>query len=60
MRENTRKFGRAGCAWVRDDAVVVRGIKYRLVAHVAYRYKRVLIKFVGTHAEYIRIDPETV
>ena len=34
--------------------------KYRLVVHVAYAYKRVLVKFVGTHAEYARIDAETV
>jgi len=31
-----------------------------LVVHVAYAYKRVLVKFVGTHAEYDRIDAETV
>jgi mRNA interferase HigB len=36
------------------------GNKYRLVVHVSYRFKRVLVKFVGTHAEYDRIDPETV
>ncbi len=36
------------------------GNKYRLIVHVAYAYKRVLIKFVGTHAEYDRINPETV
>lgn len=36
------------------------GNKYRLVAYVAYEYGRVLIKFVGTHKEYDRIDPETV
>ena len=36
------------------------GNKYRLVVHVAYAYKRVLVKFVGTHAEYDRIDVETV
>jgi mRNA interferase HigB len=34
--------------------------KYRLVVHVAYRFRRVLIKFVGTHAEYDRIDVETI
>lgn len=36
------------------------GNRYRLIVHVAYGYRRVLIKFVGTHAEYDRIDPETV
>lgn len=36
------------------------GNKYRLVVHVSYAYKRVLVKFIGTHAEYDRIDPETI
>jgi mRNA interferase HigB len=31
-----------------------------VVVHVAYEFRRVLIKFVGTHKEYDRIDPETV
>lgn len=34
--------------------------KFRLIVHVAYPFHRVLIKFVGTHAEYDAIDPETV
>ncbi len=38
----------------------IGGNKYRLIVHVAYAYKRVLIKFVGTHAEYDRIDPKAV
>jgi mRNA interferase HigB len=48
--------------FVGDNRVVfdISGNKYRLVAHVAFPYKRVLIKFVGTHGEYDRIDAETV
>jgi len=38
----------------------IGGNKYRLIVHVAYAYKRVLIKFVGTHNEYDKIDPSTV
>jgi mRNA interferase HigB len=38
----------------------IGGNKYRLVVHIAYRFHRVLIKFVGTHAEYDEIDPENV
>jgi mRNA interferase HigB len=38
----------------------IGGNKFRLIVHIAYPYRRVLIKFVGTHAEYDRIDPERV
>ena len=38
----------------------IGGNKYRLVVHVSYAYKRVLVKFIGTHAEYDKIDPETM
>lgn len=48
--------------FVADDRVVfdIAGDKYRLIAHVSYTFKRVLIKFVGTHAEYDKIDAEKV
>jgi mRNA-degrading endonuclease HigB of HigAB toxin-antitoxin module len=36
------------------------GNKYRLVVRVSYKFRQVMIKFVGTHGEYDRIDPETV
>jgi mRNA interferase HigB len=54
-------FG-ANVDFVADNRVVfdIGGNKYRLVTHVAYRFTRVLIKFVGTHKEYDRIDPENV
>lgn len=38
----------------------IGGNKYRLVVYVAYRSHRVLIKFVGTHSEYDKINAETV
>ena len=48
--------------FIGDNRVIfdIGGNKYRLIVHVAYRYRRILIKFIGTHAEYDRIDPETV
>ncbi len=38
----------------------IGGNKYRLVAAVHYRGKRVFIRFVGTHAEYDKIDATRV
>lgn len=38
----------------------IAGNKYRLVAAINYDYGRVLVKFIGTHAEYDRIDAQTV
>ena len=48
--------------FVADNRVIfdVAGNRYRLIVHVSYRFKRVLVKFVGTHKDYNRIDPETV
>ena len=38
----------------------VGGNKYRLVARMNYPYRIVYVRFIGTHAEYGRIDAETV
>lgn len=48
--------------FIGDNRVIfdIGGNKYRLIVHVAYPFKRILVKFVGTHAEYDRIDPENV
>ncbi len=45
-----------------NDRVVfnIGGNKYRLVVAVHYRGKRLYVRFVGTHAEYNRIDAVTV
>ena len=47
---------------VKGDRVVfnVKGNEYRVVAAMDYKRKAVFVKFVGTHAEYDRIDPVTV
>jgi mRNA interferase HigB len=48
--------------FVGDNRLIfdIGGNKFRLIVHVAYSYRRVLVKFVGTHAEYAKIDPENV
>ena len=56
-----RQFGTT-VDFVSDNRIIfdLGGNKFRLVAHVSYGFARVLIKFVGTHAEYDRIDPKDV
>jgi mRNA interferase HigB len=41
-------------------SVNIKGNDYRLVAAVQYRTGVLAIRFFGSHAEYDRIDAETV
>jgi mRNA interferase HigB len=47
---------------VGDNRMVfnIGGNKYRLVVRFNYDYQIAYVKFVGTHAEYDKIDVETV
>jgi mRNA interferase HigB len=47
---------------VGDNRVVfdVKGNRYRVVARVLFVFKQVQNKWIGTHAEYNRIDVTTV
>ena len=56
-----RQFG-GSVDFVGDNRVIfdLSGNKYRLIVHISYRYKRALVKFIGTHAEYDRINAETI
>jgi mRNA interferase HigB len=49
-------------SFVGDNRVVfnIGGNKHRLVVHVNYGLGIVLIKFVGSHAEYDKIDVATI
>lgn len=54
-------FG-ASVDFVAGNRVVfdIGGNKFRLVALIAYRSGRIFVRFVGTHADYDRIDVRTI
>jgi mRNA interferase HigB len=56
-----RQFGTT-VDFVGDNRVIfdLAGNKYRLIVHLSFTFRRLLMKFIGTHAEYDRIDPEKV
>jgi len=47
---------------LKDGRVVFNlcGNKYRLVVRINYAYRVVYVRFIGTHAQYDRIDAQTV
>ena len=38
----------------------IRGNSYRLIVRIVYRFKAIQIKWLGTPAEYARIDARTI
>jgi mRNA interferase HigB len=47
---------------LKDGRVVfnIAGNKYRLVVRINYPYRVVYVRFIGTHAQYDRIDAQTI
>ena len=55
-----REFATASI--LRDGRVVfnIGGNRYRLVVWINYPYRVVYVRFIGTHAQYDRIDAQTI
>lgn len=49
-------------SFLADNRVVfnIKGNTYRLIVKINYKYKMVWIRFVGTHAEYDKINAEKI
>jgi mRNA interferase HigB len=60
LRDVKRDFGNASI--LQDGRVVfnIAGNKYRLVVWINYPYRVVYIRFFGTHAQYDKIDAQTI
>ncbi len=60
FNELKKVYGNASL--VGDDRVVfnIMGNKFRLVVWIVFEYKAIQVKWFGTHAEYDKIDVESV
>ena len=54
------RFGNASILKNRRVVFNIKGNDYRLVVALSYKLQIVYVKFVGTHAEYDRVDAETI
>ena len=56
------KAAYANASILKDNRVCfdIGGNKYRLIVKINYAYRVIYIRFVGTHADYDRIDANTI
>ena len=52
----------ASASFLKDNRVVfnIKGNDYRLIVHIDYKRHITRVKFVGTHAEYDKINAEEI
>ena len=62
QRPQDVKNAYASASFVGKNRVVfnIKGNDYRLIVAVAWRFEAVYIKFIGTHAQYDKVDAATV
>lgn len=53
-------YGNSSILKNRRVVINIKGNDYRLIVAIAYKLGIVYVKFIGTHAEYDKIDAETV
>ena len=58
--EVKRDFGAAGILRGGRAVFNIPGNKYRLAVWINYPYRVVYVRFIGTHAQYDRIDAQTI
>ena len=56
------KIDYPSASFLKDDRVVfnIKGNNYRLIVKINYSYKIVWIRFIGTHAQYDKIDANNI
>ncbi|MBS1646584.1 MAG: type II toxin-antitoxin system HigB family toxin [Bacteroidetes bacterium] len=56
------KLNYPSASFLIDNRVVfdIKGSSYRLIVKIHYKYKMVWVRFIGTHAEYDKIDATTI
>ncbi len=56
------KINYPSASFLNDNRVVfnIKGNSYRLIVKINYKYKMVWIRFIGTHAQYNKVDAELI
>ena len=60
MADIKKRFPHASVVDAERVVFNIGGNKYRLVVWINYPYRVIYVRFIGTHAQYDRIDAQTV
>ena len=62
INSNSIKKDYPSASILKDNRVVfnIKGNKYRLIVKINYDYQVVWVRFIGTHAEYDKIDANNI